>query len=108
MSEVRFAVVQTIEGGQAKLSTLPEHWTKKDGYNAGIPDKHSDIRGRDLMFWPTNAAARDLEQFAETDLSIQPDGNCRSFRCIIKRTNCKDKAEVRFLIRFLSQCLYCR
>lgn len=41
-------------------------------WNAGVPDKYNEIRGKNLMFWPLNAAT------AETNLSVQPDENCYS------------------------------
>lgn len=95
---VTYAVVPTIEGGQAKLTVLPQHWTKTNGWIAGVKDSQTDYRGSDVMYWPINAAGRNLADMADTDVLVFPDENCRAYRCAIKRNNLKNRADVSVLI----------
>lgn len=107
MSCVTFAVVQTIEKGQAMLSVLPAHWTTPNGWNHGIPDSESQFKGSDLMYWASSTAeGRLIEDEADKDLSVLPNEHCRAYRCIIKRSNFKNRAEVRFSIRHLVCFIY--
>lgn len=95
--EVPFAVVQTIgEGNQVNLTVLPEHWTLTNGWNAGVRDRQSVFWGSDIMYWPINAAGRNLSDVADTDAAVMPDENCRAYRCTIKTIHC-NRAEVRIL-----------
>lgn len=100
MTDVSFAVVQTIEKGQAMLSVLPAHWTTPNGWNNGVSDSESDIKGFDVMYWASSTAAgRQIADKADKDLTVLPNEHCRAYRCIIKRSNFKNRAEVPFSIR---------
>lgn len=98
---MKFAIVQTIEKGEALLSVVPQHWTIKGEWNGGVRDKRSDYNGMDSMFWPKNEARRLREKRAATDVNIGPDENCQEFRCIIKRANINTQQDVSFRKLFI-------
>lgn len=81
-----------------KLTVVPDHWTKVNGWNNGVADMESDLKGRDIMYWPKNNAGRSTARQADTDGTIMPDGNCVAFRCMIKRTQYPDRKAVCYLI----------